>query len=282
MNTSSTAEELNHAAFLASGEAAISHLPSVEGRVRDELIALGVRVREYSVDPQKFYAYLGQADYPAQYREANGVYFPEKALEHFISTEFSTLRPNSVVIDVANAGSPFPEIAHKRFNCGVVSNDLCFPPGIHHPSAWHIVVGGNACQLPAPPNTFDLMVLHCALEMFEGEDDKDLITEAARVLKPGGKLVILPLYLHETYHIMRDPHSPRVDTPAVDPEARLIYVNDFHGVAFARIYSPAAMQKRLLSRCREHMEFTCYEVLNAQEIGSECYLAWIGVFEKHQ
>jgi ubiquinone/menaquinone biosynthesis C-methylase UbiE len=35
--------------------------------------------------------------------------------------------------------------------------------------------------------------------MFMGADDTNLLKEMARILKPGGKVVILPLYLHTQY-----------------------------------------------------------------------------------
>ncbi|WP_425482769.1 hypothetical protein [Caldichromatium japonicum] len=41
--------------------------------------------------------------------------------------------------------------------------------------------------------------LHCAFEMFAGDDDVLFVQEAARLLVPGGRVVILPLYMYTHY-----------------------------------------------------------------------------------
>ncbi len=45
------------------------------------------------------------------------------------------------------------------------------------------------------------IALHCAYEMFENDADINLINEANRVLRKGGKMIIIPLYMDHIYHI---------------------------------------------------------------------------------
>ena len=83
------------------------------------------------------------------------------------------------------------------------------------------------------------LILHNSFEHFEGEADRDFISEAWRVLRPGGEVCIVPLYLSQRYEIFTD---PLVDTRdlAWDPGARIARVRGFRN-RFGRFYSPAAL-----------------------------------------
>lgn len=256
--------EINYRLFLKSGEKAVN------GDISYNLDNVGNAFSEIGFPPKKYNIDI----------DAYGSYFPEKALEHFVSLSFSEkLNETSKIIDIANAGSPFPDIAHKIFGCHVYSNDLKFKKGVHKLSAWHIRLGCDAYKLPVKENTFDLVVLHCAFEIFEDEKDIGLIKKACRVLKKGGKLVILPLYMNELYHIFRDPRTSRINLPAIDRGARLVYRNNFHGVAFARFYNVDAFYKRVITNM-QGFKLSIYRVQNLYEICKNCYLNWIAVFEK--
>lgn len=270
----------NYRAFLKSNQPSVNNdLPYDKNSLEKEFIKYGYKPILYNIDIGKYREYLSLAHYPDTYcANYYAKYMFEKTLEHFLSFQFSILDSNSVVIDIANANSPFPSILHKLFNCKVFSNDLIFPRGINKLAEWHSQIGGNACNLPLPNNTCNLIVLHCALEMFEGNDDINLIKEASRLLCDNGKLVIVPLYMNETYHIFRDPKTPRRNLPEVDEGAKLIYRN-FHKIAFARFYSVKALYERLIKNSKA-LQFTVYRVVNAEEIDQNCYVAWIGVFEK--
>jgi hypothetical protein len=60
----------------------------------------------------------------------------------------------------------------------------------------------------------------------------------------------------------------------------LIYRNNFWGVAFARFYSADAFCKRILANVKGNMQFSLYKIINAESVGNNVYLSWIGVFEK--
>lgn len=67
--------------------------------------------------------------------------------------------------------------------------------GIHQTRpGWNI--GRNAAAIPLPSASLDGMTLHCAFEHFEGNADSQFIRECARLLKSGGKAVILTLYVN--------------------------------------------------------------------------------------
>ncbi|MFH0809614.1 MAG: methyltransferase domain-containing protein, partial [Pseudomonadota bacterium] len=205
-----------------------SDLPIEETALNDELAAQGLTPKDYTIDIADFTLWKEKTRmlYPSKYRTGYGVYFEEKCLEHYLSLQFTPIDEHIVIIDVANAGSPFPPIA-SALGATVYQNDIIFPEGIRRISERIYEVGGNACTLPLPDGFADLMVLHCAFEMFEGEHDSRLIREASRVLKSGGTMLIVPLYLSNSYHILCDLGASRAGCP-YDPGAKIIYRPGFY------------------------------------------------------
>jgi hypothetical protein len=59
--------------------------------------------------------------------------------------------------------------------------------------------------MPVADGFADKLVLHNSFEHFEGTANTDLVTEAWRVLKPGGVVCIVPLFVSDRYVIMSDP-----------------------------------------------------------------------------
>ena len=270
----------NYELFLKSGEkAVVGQLQYRLDTVQQQFTDAGYRPEDYFVDIDSFNAFcLRHEGTYKDYKIGYGELFIEKALEHFVSLSFTPLSSTSRIIDIANAGSPFPEVVHSTYGCDVWSNDLILPKNNHRKN-WHRQIEGDACALPIKDDFFDLAVLHCALEMFEGRADIDLILEAGRILKPGGKLVILPLYMNETYHILRDPRTHRNPLPEIDDDAELIYCENFGSFAFARYYNLDAFLKRLVNNS-SRFELSIYRVRNLPEVNPKCYLNWIAVFNK--
>jgi len=48
------------------------------------------------------------------------------------------------------------------------------------------------------------MSLHNSLEHFEGRSDIKFFKEAQRLLRPGGKLLVVPLFIGDTYSTVND------------------------------------------------------------------------------
>jgi len=243
--------------------------------VRSRLELLGIPVSSYWVDVEAFQAYLREAGYPPGCYGAE--VFIEKALEHFVSLCLIEPRPGDIVIDVASSSSPFPSIAQRLYGCKCYRQDLIYPPGVREDDGGSI--GGNAASIPIPHRFASALVLHCAYEMFEGDDDSLFIREASRVLQPGGRLVIIPLYLHEHYHILRSPWSNTRGLKVTDRGAKLVYRPGFGRVRFARFYDVEAFQRRVLTYAAG-LAFRLLYVENEKNVDSSCYLKFIAVFER--
>lgn len=254
-------------------------LPYSFDEVRKYFTRIGYPPVPFRIEAGQFKEYLSKAAYPPEKVKKYGNYFLEKSLEHFLSLQFHSLNSESKIIDIAAANSPFADIVHRIFGCKVYSNDLVFKKGVTPLNDWHVQIGSDACHLPIENDVFDLMTLHCSFEMFREDQDIKLVREAARVLKKNGKMIILPLYMNEVFHNLRDPLTQEDPLPRVDKGAKLVYRKNYHGVAFARCYSVQALYERII-RNLKGMSLKICEITNGLEISPEIYIRWIAVFEK--
>lgn len=237
--------------------------------VKRQLIQIGFDVLPLTIDVKDYKRYLERARYPAPYIPISSPSFPEKTLEHYLAFKLLNLRPFEIYVDIASAGSPVPEIYRNLSGCKTYRQDLVYPPGIHGNK-----IGCDASDLPLPDSSVDAMALHCSFEHFEGSSDIGFIEEATRVLRPGGRLCILPLYMFNKYAIMTDPNYGF--RPSEDAD---VYVAEGWGEKHGRFYDAA----HLVSRIRDHLRglrLTIYEIQNANEVHPYCYLKFVAFINR--
>ena len=262
------------------GHISLEHLsdPQLDEQLAADIQKIGVAVQSHHIDIEAYHNYLGKVAYPDSYYgggkdpESN---FVEKTLEHYVSTEFIDFGPKTVFVDIAACTSPFYQIVQQLYACTeTYQQDLIFPKGLHGDK-----IGGWAHELHLPDESVDAVTLHCSLEHFEGNSDTLFFQELARVLKPGGKAVILPFYLAREYTIHVDPayNLLKRHRPVLDPKANLRYCN--WSQFFSRHYDPSALRERIL-QAAPRLRLTLYKVENFREVDPGCYLRFVGVFEK--
>jgi SAM-dependent methyltransferase len=203
----------------------------------DRLRAAGVRVKDRDVDISAFVAWM--ESYPAmceQYVDPSvGM---EKRLEHYLSWDSTRPMAGDRYLDVAAAGSCWASCLR---NAGVkaLSVDLSYPGGVHG-----CRIGADAQAVPLPANSVDTMSAQCAFECFQGEADIGFIREAARLVRPGGRLAIVPLHVDDTHFIATSPYTI-VDRSEFDEGATVVWRDDEYDEPFSRHYSPEALLERL-------------------------------------
>lgn len=209
--------------------------------VRAELEGLGVRVEDSRIDAADFERWLAAWPELADFYRPYGQFALEKCLEHYLTTREAQPGPGEVLVDVAASGSPYAGALEGR---GVEAYclDLSYPPGVSGRR-----IGADATKSGLPDTFADVLTLHCAYECFMGDADTRLLAEAARILKPGGRLVIAPLYLEDSFFNVT---SPRCDQGRVqiDPGAERVWRDDPWEEPFARHYSAAAFVDRVWAR----------------------------------
>jgi SAM-dependent methyltransferase len=231
----------------APGSATAEHPAGYSEAILQALSQLSVDMRPYRIDSDKFKAHVRSSAYPLAYAAGpldEGGNRENKLLEYFVSLEILDLQPGDVVIDVASEYSIFPTVVREAYGATVFRQDLIYPPGVQGDR-----IGGTAAAMPVADQFADKLVLHNSFEHFEGTADSGFIAEAWRVLKPGGVVCIVPLFVSERYSIISDPLTDRRGI-AWDAGARVIELPGRHN-RFGRFYDAPALDARVLSRARE-------------------------------
>jgi SAM-dependent methyltransferase len=179
----------------------------------------------------------------------------EKHLEYYISLKLLDITEKDRYVDIASCYSVFPPYVKNKYKCDVWRQDYFYKNGVNGN-----YIGGDACAIPVEDNFFDKMTLHCSFEHFEDSKDGDLILEAQRVLKPGGKLCIIPFYCGYEYV---EVNKNNFDT----------------GCQFQRYYNPEKFKERVFDKMK-NMELTFHNITNLAEIGEGLYCCFSLIFTK--
>lgn len=224
---------------------------------------LDVDLRSISIDPRELEKHIERFSYPRFYAGgpvAKGGFREWKILEYFISLMLVPVLPSDVVIDIASERSVFPDMVRRLIGARVFRQDLAYRRGIHADR-----IGGSADEMPLPASFADKLMLHNSFEHFENDIDTKFVREAWRVLRPGGAVCIVPLYLSDTYQILTDPLLERDDI-TWDDDAEVTRVAGLRH-RFGRLYSGEMLEKRVLAPARERgFVPTVYYVENIRSV----------------
>ena len=246
----------------------------------DQLKQNGLCVADFKIDLDEFSQYLEKAQYtrfPNYYGGGKGLNFIEKSLEHYLAAKTLQISGNDVYIDIASSNSPAAEVYHKLYGCETYRQDLIFPRGIHRNT-----IGGNASNMPITDGFATKMALHCSFEHFENDSDISFIKEASRVLRKGGKLCIVPLYLFDIYMILTNPvnlsrKERKGEGTLFDSDATL-YCSKEQGLRYGRFYDVSHLISRIITNC--NLRPIIYVIRNEKEVDDTCYAKFIALFEK--
>ncbi len=228
----------------------------------------GIPCEDYAIPEAEYLRYRERAQYPPMYYP---VEIAEKALEHFLSLSLMKPGRSDVLIDLAAEASPFSGIASRLTGCRAYAQDIMYPAGIRDGR-----IGGDACEMPVPDGFASCACLTCSLEHFEGDADMRLFRELARVLRPGGRVVAVPLYLWNESMAVTDPTVSALANVPFDRDAKVYALrgwNNRHG----RFYSPETLRSRLLSAAS--FRFTVWRLTDARRIPG-VYARWVLLGER--
>lgn len=257
-------------------KSAVPHDRKIQNEITKELKNSGFDVIDYKIDTNDYRRYLANAEYykfPNYYEGGKMMSFIEKSLEHYLASKLLNLSKEDIYIDIANANSPAPEIYHKLYDCEVYRQDLIFPEGFHGN-----VIGGDASNMSIQDGFTTKMALHCSFEHFEGDSDMKFIREANRVLKRGGKLCILPLYLFNKYAIQTNPATLSEGKMLFESDAILYCVKGWRN-QHSRFYDVPHLTTRIGGNLND-LRLTIYVVQNEKEIDLSCYIKFIALLAK--
>ena len=240
-----------------------------------QLAAHGVEIRSHQIDIKAFWRYVESCKYRELSYWGGGEVptAPEKWLEHWVSIELLDPQPGEVSIDIASCYSPFPDLLREHYGVESYRQDIIYPAGLDGDK-----IGGDAIAMPIADNFADHLTLHCSFEHFEGDRDTLLLKEAQRVLRPGGRLCILPFYTSHAYCIQSDPGTWKERNVRFEDDA-LIYLARNWQELHARMYDTAHFLERIVARL-EQLDLAFYTVANYAEVDPICYLKFAALFTK--
>lgn len=249
-----------------------SELVEIEQYLSD----LKVSLEEIQLEPEDFKRWRERNLFPENYHGGkSGNVYDEKLLEHWISyclLGLDSYGPEDVFVDTAAGNSPWAKILREQFNVKAYAIDLEKPNIKFRGKDYYLI--GDATKSDFDSNSIKGMALHCSYEMFGHESDIELIDEIARVLKPGGKAIILPFYMHTHYCAYSTPEF--YGTKAFDSEIKE-YINlDYYGVPFSRKYDPTTFIDRVVGRIgMNNLKYSLKVLRGKQHFGKNIYCHFV-------
>lgn len=234
------------AKLLKTGWAAIRNQATDLDEVGTWLTRQGVAWDTFDLRPLGtfFRAFRSLEEYASEYRIYGGSQehcLWEKVLEHLVSFILVDPQPGMTAVDVGSCRSVAPAILRRVYGVRCYEQDLEYAAGVQGDR-----IGSSAEAIPLADGSVDFMTLHCTFEHFEGKADTGFIQECARLLKPGGKAVILPLYLNLNYvNITGETEAGRRAEIGWDEGADHFCLIPEWANRFGRHYSPGAFLERV-------------------------------------
>jgi SAM-dependent methyltransferase len=266
---------------ILKGHISEEHLqnPDLDMKILRELRQRGIRCKKMTIDPSGYHAYLENTSYPDHYYgggKKKHLNFTQKSLEHYVSTLFIDFFPDMTFVDIAACNSPFSKIVQNTYKLEKsYRQDLIFKKGIHGDQ-----IGGYASELPFEKNSIDAVTLHCSLEHFEKDSDTEFFAAMDTLLKPGGKILVVPFYIAREYSIHVDPVYNLL-------KGHQIYPDDKRAVLrycswrqyFSRHYDIKALQERIINAAGSLVAEIVY-FTNHKEIHPDSYLRFALILTK--
>lgn len=244
-------------------------------KIERDLLAAGITVHDYSPRAEDFMAFQAADYFPFDYH--GGCPEPvwdEKLLEHWIAAErlgLASYQPMDVYIDVAAGSSPWAKVLRERFGISAFAIDLEVGPAFKELPFYRM---GNATATTFADASVKGASLQCAYEMFTGDGDTNLLKEFSRILTPGGKVIILPLYMHTHYCAYST--AEYYGKGNSDALAQEYVCLDWNGIPSARFYDVNALIRRVLDPI-EHlgMRYQLLALRNKADFGMNIYCHFV-------
>ncbi|MDY6993509.1 MAG: methyltransferase domain-containing protein [Pseudomonadota bacterium] len=265
-----------------------SNAPQYSNPTHEELSAIendlqeqGIVISDFRPSTSRFREFQNENWFPVNYHggKASGVW-DEKLLEHWIADQLLGLSgygADDIYVDVAAGSSPWAKTLRARRNMAAYAIDMAPVSGEFFDLSYYRME--NATQSSFKDESVRGVSLQCAYEMFMQEDDTYLINELARILKPGGKAIILPLYMHTHYCAYATPEY--FGKGYSDPKAKEYVRMDCSGIPSSRKYDAYNLKQRVIETIlREGMKYRLLVLRNKAELGSNIYCHFILEIEK--
>ncbi len=178
------------------------------------------------------------------YHKRHNVRYRRKMMEYYAVDKmlgFQDWGKDDIYIDIGAAGSPFAKWLRERR--GIMAYGLDLEEGAYSHLDYYLQE--DATHMHFADSSVRAISMQSAFETFAGDADTRFISEAARVLKKGGKAVIVPLYMHEKHLCTVSPNYYKKGY-ADEGALECIRTDCRAGLRSGRFYSVDALEERIL------------------------------------
>jgi hypothetical protein len=172
----------------------------------------------------------------------------KKLLELYVSYRLLNVMPEDVYLDAA--GGQFSYASRVACRKKIIQ-DLRISAKLksfHGPLVDYIE--SSSAAIPLPDQSVNSISCHHSFEHFQGTADMDFFDEVQRLLAPGGRCVILPIFFSQSPLLLTDKKT--FSFWEEEGERLIDETGTLPGGAgsghFARIYSPESFQRRIVGR----------------------------------
>jgi SAM-dependent methyltransferase len=191
-------------------------------------------------------------------------YLHSKPLEYLTSLTLLDLPDGGTLLDAAGGGAAEFSRAVNELRRGKI-NLLCQDAVDHLLAASTpnlTYIGGSIDTIPIADSSVDGVTCHHSIEHFQSDLDVRFLQESIRVLRPGGKLIVVPLFITDMYAEIWNRHPSGQFDPAattvVDHTAAFAGWGPYEG--FARTYSLEAFERRVLCSIPDSCSVSVFDV----------------------
>ena len=239
---------------------------------------MGILCHDFLPDVSEFEEFIRLNGFPPNYHGGTkSEVYREKLLEHFVAWKFLSLDKSCYTpyVDIAAGGSPWALFLRNR-GIDACAIDISISPEFISESCY---LRQDATKTDFGNGSVGGASLQCAYEMFSENQDVTFLQELGRILKPGGRAVISPLYTHTRacYYQTQEYYGKVYG----DYDAKRYIRRDCWGVPLSRKYCPNTLKSRVWdSALNAGLQPSLHVLRNKSEMGNGIYLHFILVIDK--
>lgn len=243
-------------------------------RIEELLVGEGIPMNDFNVNMDDYKLFQKQIPFPADYHGGReGGVWNEKILEHYIAYKLLVLAEfnQGIYVDVAAGGSPWAMLLRQHGGVQAFALDIKVRPPYNKLFYYRCE---DATATTFPDSSVRGISLQCAYEVFGVDDDIRLLYEIRRILQPGGRAIILPLYMHTHYCCYSSPeHFGR----GLSDKGAKEYINwNSRGVHSSRKYDVHQLKKRVLDTISATgMQYRIFVLRNKEDVAADVYCHFI-------
>ena len=260
-------QEIMHRTSILMENIKIMPTPSLDDleKIEKNIVCANLHYKNFALDNAEFDRYIKNIDllFPIFYHANTNDRYVRKIMEYYFTEKFlnfSMYSKDDIYIDAGCSTTPW--VFYLREKRGINAFGL----GLHVDNLpeeykkWYYL-GENVTRTTFPDNSVTGISMQSSFECLLKNGDMEFIKECARILRPGGKVVISPLYLTEKYISAVSMDKYHQHNKDEDQEEYVRF--DCMGMRRANHYDIPHLKSRILDNAESMgMEYVIYILAN--------------------